>query len=790
MSKALLRNILALSAMIISASSSTAIADTVKSGDLYFDCDEGSATATVARNSAYQSLSAIDIPSSVTANGKSYTVTKIAQQAFQECQALKKVTMQPGVEVIEKWAFYGCASLENVDFPATLTTLMSSSFSGCQKLNSVVLPDNLTSIADYAFGSCAAMKSAMLPKNMKSLGGYAFSGCSSLERVIFPSQLESIGDNAFYGCGLLSATLPESLTSLGTGAFSQCSKLTKIDFPDALKSIGDQAFFKCVSLDNIVFPANLQTIGMGSFYECESLSQIAFPESVTSIGANAFYGCKGLTSVSIPEKVTQLSNGIFYNCTGLTEVNLHQGITSIGSSAFFNCSSLKSIELPVAITELSASLFSYCGLTSIDIPANVTSIMNNVFYGCKNLVELDISAKVTSIGNAFALGCTQLQNINVAEGNHVYRDIDGVLFTKDGATLIAYPCGRKGSYSVPENTTHVADYAFNSCTAVTDIDFPATLKSIGLSTFYGCSGLKNIFLPESVDSVGKMAFFMARSIENVTLPNHQTFIGNNAFSANSLNSFIVPEGFTSLGIDSDETFSVMSSCAPLTFISLPSSLRQLCALGSGCKNMKGIYCFATEAPELVGEYAVDIQSTVYVPKGMADAYREKWGALYPNMTFSDMLPVGATVVPVDAHSAVLEWEAFADGSYTATPTTYTATLFRTAHGGDSTQEQSTFEVAPATSTTKLRHIFTGLSEGAYSYRLEGFASSGQLTLTREGSFDFSPASVVDAKAAPVLLSKTYYDLDGHRLDSPANGSVVVEVATFDNGAQTSRKIIF
>ena len=73
----------------------------------------------------------------------------------------------------------------------------------------------------------------------------------------------------------------------------------------------------------------------------------------------------------------------FEGCSGLTSLNLPAGITSIGENAFSGCSGLTSLNLPAGITSIGDWTFQGCsGLTSLTLPASITSIGENAFYGC------------------------------------------------------------------------------------------------------------------------------------------------------------------------------------------------------------------------------------------------------------------------------------------------------------------------------------------------------------------------------------------------------------------------
>ena len=76
----------------------------------------------------------------------------------------------------------------------------------------------------------------------------------------------------------------------------------------------------------------------------------------------------------------------------------------IGSRAFLGCSVLTSLTLPAGITSIATGVFSSCsGLTSLNLPAGITEIGSYAFQGCSGLTSIYVYAeKVPKIGsNAF-----------------------------------------------------------------------------------------------------------------------------------------------------------------------------------------------------------------------------------------------------------------------------------------------------------------------------------------------------------------------------------------------------
>lgn len=73
----------------------------------------------------------------------------------------------------------------------------------------------------------------------------------------------------------------------------------------------------------------------------------------------------------------------FKDCKGLTSVTIPASVTSIYDRAFNDCTSLASVTIQEGVTTIGDSSFRGCSsLASVTIPASVTSIENEAFYDC------------------------------------------------------------------------------------------------------------------------------------------------------------------------------------------------------------------------------------------------------------------------------------------------------------------------------------------------------------------------------------------------------------------------
>ena len=234
-------------------------------------------------------------------------------------------------------------------------------------------------------------------------------------------------------------------------------------------------------------------IAENAFSGCSGLTAVVIPSSVETIAKEAFYFCINLATVDIPNSVTTIGEGAFKSCYNLKKVNIPKGVTEIAKDAFCGCG-LKEVTIPSSVKTIGESAFYACDMKSVTIPEGVKTIGKFAFSGCKELKEVTIPSSVKTIGDGAFAHCNQLTEFKVDEENASYSEDGGVLFTKNGQTLIAYPGGRKRAYEIPGSVMRIDPSAFRGCRGLTAVEIPSSVGWIGPNAFADCVNLNTVYI--------------------------------------------------------------------------------------------------------------------------------------------------------------------------------------------------------------------------------------------------------------------------------------------------------
>ena len=338
---------------------------------IYYKIDGSNATVTyqgeIYWQSHYHYTGDVNIPSTVTYNGVTYSVTAIDEYAFFGSNTMTSVTIPESITKIGRVAFGRCDGLTNVTIPSSVTSIGRGLFHYCYGLNSISVEsgntcydsrDNCNAIIETATNTLiTGCKSSIIPNTVTTIGEEAFQYCIGLTGDLnIPNSVTKIGSDSFYGCtGLTSVTIPNSVTSINSYAFYGCTGLTKVNIFDIaawcnIEFYGQNAnpllfvhhlFLNGVEIKDLVIPNSVTEIGNYAFWGCTDLTSVTIPNSVTRIGLYAFSNCSSLTSITIPESITLIGVEAFSGCTGLTSVTIC-GNTS-GLRIFKGCPAIETV---------------------------------------------------------------------------------------------------------------------------------------------------------------------------------------------------------------------------------------------------------------------------------------------------------------------------------------------------------------------------------------------------------------------------------------------------------------
>lgn len=179
-------------------------------------------------------------------------------------------------------------------------------------------------------------------------------------------------------------------------------------------------------------------------------------------------------------------------------------VIGIGNSAFAGNNNIRSVSFSDTIQTIGDFAFSNCaGISEITIPANVTHIGEQAFFGC-DFKKITVDSK---------------NNEYYEEGNCIIEKKTGKIILGSSVSVIPnsddvvcigkYSFGRckdMHSLTIPNNIHTIEEYAFINCVSLKEAKLPDGLKTVHSYIFNGCTMLENVYIPGSVTEIDKYAF--------------------------------------------------------------------------------------------------------------------------------------------------------------------------------------------------------------------------------------------------------------------------------------------
>jgi uncharacterized protein YgiM (DUF1202 family) len=441
--------------------------------------------------------------------------------------------------------------------------------------------------------------------NEAGYAGLLFEAMSA-ERILIPSTLTSLDVTSFFG-----------LTSL---------KEFQVAKDNPAYCVIDGALYSKDGMELLLFPADMAgayTLPSGvicikenAFQLSKRLTQLTIPEGVTEIADYAFAGAEGLTELALPSSLVKIGGNALPSAGSLLNIKVteeNEEYESVGGVLYsknlkkliaFPCGRGGHYDIPPGTSVIAEDAFGYnrC-LESIYVPEGIAVLSNYTLLLAEGLEQISLPASLTFIGNAALPGDGALTQITVAKDNANFQSYDGVLFSRDGKTLIRYPSGRDGAYEIPPGTLYIDQDAFRNCDGLTSVTVPDGVTALPNYLLSGASSLEEIFLPASLKEIGEGVLPVYgklrrveideknqryRSIDGVVFEGEELIfypschglsydippgiksIRNQAFAeCEMLQTISIPRGVTVIGE------SMFYRCTSLERVSLPITLTQI-----------------------------------------------------------------------------------------------------------------------------------------------------------------------------------------------------------------------
>ena len=217
-------------------------------------------------------------------------ITKIGENAFNECKALTTIKLPNSLKTLDKQAFRSCWNLKNVEYSNQLETIGEGAFQdnlfGFEKF---YFKGSVKNVGSYAFANgkltCVHLKGDM------TMGDYVFQNDKSLKYVEFPATS--------------SATQP--LTMVTEGMFQNCTSLPFITLPTTVTEIKTKAFDGCSSLKYVnILAASPATLGANAFPTTAGV--YVKPSKLSAYQANAAWNAYSPTDTYVQTLATKYAS--------------------------------------------------------------------------------------------------------------------------------------------------------------------------------------------------------------------------------------------------------------------------------------------------------------------------------------------------------------------------------------------------------------------------------------------------------------------------------------------------
>ena len=426
-----------------------------------------------------------------------------------------------------------------IALPTTVTTIGAEALYGCENLESVALPDGLTAISDAAFAGCVGIVNLSLPASLVRIGEKAFLDCAALARVTFAGDVPTAAEDIYAGASAVSSFARETAAGWTGNAWKGrplvIIRTDEMSGSDTFSYTEGGITWYFRGADGI---AEIYRAGQTAVASEDPITALTLPTTLGSylvkgIGERALSGLRGITTVSVPETYEWIGDYAFADCTSLSSVTLASGVKRLGRRPFAN-TNLQTLEIPASVVEIDGNPVAEAALmaevsvaetnpgfasengllydkrlqtllacpatkTTLSLPASVTAIAEDAFYGCNILSDARVTANGITWGFEIAGGKSVINNAFDATGDVTIPE-----------TLCGFPVG------------DITADAFNSCTGITAFASEAAALTDRNGCLYADDGATLVRVPATfvfpytVTTIRTVASVSERTVPGLT----------------------------------------------------------------------------------------------------------------------------------------------------------------------------------------------------------------------------------------------------------------------------------
>ncbi|MCL2848380.1 MAG: leucine-rich repeat domain-containing protein, partial [Firmicutes bacterium] len=496
---------------------------------------------TAIRNNAFRgtNITSIEIPS---------TVTIIEPHAFRDTPYLTTVTIADGsqLETIGDHAFNGSA-LESIALPAVTRRLGTEAFANTPNLTTITLSHAIHSatlagaaaggLGQGVFRDATGLEEVIILGNIEQIPNNMFNGATNLSNVQFPTDINAIGTDAFRYTALTSFTIPASVTNIGGAGINATNVFGGMRYLQSFEVASGNPNF--VALDGVLYsmcrtvliayPAQLMPgEGMG---ELEGVLQI--PDAVTRIANRAFLGARYVRRL-LQHSLALVELGTFaFMDSGLEEFDFPNAFTNFVSAGghsnipegLFLGSPLKHFVLYSHVSQIWQSAFAGTKLESFHFHSRITRVEAGAFAGTRYLTEVTFEpSAMVNLNTGVSVAPTNNGSIFVA-GDRSIREGDGYRNISWGNRPGVFAGSALESFTFSESERGgIAAFMFEDAENLHTVNLSSELGThnavathLGQSAFRG-TAITSLNLPDTIRTIGSHAFAETTNLTNLTMP--------------------------------------------------------------------------------------------------------------------------------------------------------------------------------------------------------------------------------------------------------------------------------